>query len=368
MPNPVPIVLSKNKRFLKNQLDVSIELSASNDPALLEAIARDAKPVQDAELGRITAAASGGIPAIEFGGDGLGTVSFSGKADIFSGLGIYMDRDRMLRSLQFDPGENLQHSLTALPNEASGYYAVLRWGYDLSATGTGSMALGAVGSIKCGAEGERNGLYAVVRRFPSDTGMLSAAARTANSWMLPRQVVSGADLEPNTWIIAEIDSGIALKTAGTLGYSFSWLRQMKPGTLGGDIGLKLQLGLGAVVGLTASGKYAVILARESDAPVLRLRLYKLRRRGWDFALNAGATVETVADIPQNVDDFIKAILGVHGAQIVKDLQAIEAWTDPGRKPSQVLSGLSEEYCLRLIERLTEIPIVGQGLAAFNRAR
>ncbi len=368
MPGLNPIVLEKNKRFLKNQLNVAVEFSAPSEPALLEALARDARPTQDVELGKIKASASAGIPAIEFGGDSLGTVSFGGSAGVLSGLGIYLDRGRMLRSLQFDAGEDLQDALEALPNDATGYYAALRWGYDLAAQGAGRMALGAAGAIKFAGEAQREGLFAVIRRIPAETGMLAAATQAVNSWMLPRQVTAAADLEPRTWIVAEVDSGIALKTTGTLGYNFSWLRQLQLGSLGGDIGFKLQLGLEAVVGLTASGKYALVIARESEAPVLRLRLYKLRQKGWDFALNAGAAVDTIAELPSSIDDFIKAALGVHGAQIIKDLQAIESWTDPEKKPSQILSGLSEDYCLKLLERLTAIPVVNQGLGAFNRAR
>lgn len=366
--NPNPILLKKNKRFLKNQLGIGIELSAPNDPALLEAIAADAKPAQDVEFGKVVASASGGIPAIEFGGDAKGTISFSGRAGALNGLGIYLDRDRMLRALQFDSDQNLQSSLASLPNDASGYYAVLRWRYDLSAKGTGSMALGAAGSVKFGGNVNQDGLYAVVRRFPAETGILTAAAQTANSWMLPRQVASFDDLEPKTWILTEVNSGVAFKVTGTLGYNFSWLRKLKTGTLSGDIGLKLQLGLETAVGLFASGRYALAVARESGAPVLRFRLYKLRMKGWDFALNAGATVETVAELPKDVDDLIKAAFGVHGAQIVKDLQAIEKWTDPKKKPPQILAGLSEEYCQKLLEKLTGIPVVAQGVAAFNQAR
>ncbi len=368
MPGVNPIVLEKNKRFLKNQMDVAVEFSAPSEPALLEALAHDAKPTQDVELGKITARASGGIPAIEFGGDSRGTVSFSGSAGVLSGLGIYLDRDRMLRSFKFDAGEDLEDALEALPNDATGYYAALRWGYDLAAQGAGSMALGAAGAVKFAGEAQREGLFAVIRRIPAETGMLAAATQTVNSWMLPRQVTSAADLHPGTWIIAEVDSGIAFRTTGTLGYNFSWLRQLGLGSLGGDIGLKLQLGLEAVVGLTASGKYALVIARESDAPVLRFRLYKLNQKGWDFALNAGAAVDTIAELPPSIDDFIKAAFGVHGAQIIKDLQAIDSWTDPDRKPSQILTGLSEDYCQRLLEKLTAIQVVNQGLSAFNRAR
>lgn len=368
MHKPDPIKLEKNKRFLKNQLDLSIELSAPEDPALQEALAGNVKPAHDVELGKVAARASGGIPAIEFGGDAKGSVSFSGAASLLSAFGIYLDRDRMLAALQLDPQQNLQSTLASLPNDASGYYAVLRWGYDLSAKGTGSMALGAAGSVKFGGEAGREGLYAVVRRFPAEAGMLTAAAQTANSWMLPRQVASSDDLEPGTWILAEVNSGVSFKLNGILGYNFNWLRKLKAGTVGGDIGLKLHLGLETVVGLFASGRYALVVARETDEPVIRLRLYKLRRKGWDFALNAGAAVETVAALPQNVDDLIKAAFGVHGAQIMEDLQAIERWTDPKNKPSHILAGLSEDYCLKLLERLAGIPVVNQGLAAFNQAR
>ena len=61
----------------------------------------------------------------------------------------------------------------------------------------------------------------------------------------------------------------------------------------------------------ASGKYAVILGRESEENILRLRIFKLSLRGLDFGLNAGASVDTVAEIPEDVDDFVAAVFGVH---------------------------------------------------------
>ena len=362
------ISLQKNRKFLKDGLSAGIEFDAPGDALLRSAIARDASPERDVELGRVTASVSGGAPAIEFGGDAKGTVSFSGNAGSLSSFGIYLDRDRMLKAIRFDDTQNLRSSLSGLPNDPDGYYGVLRWKYHVAGEAAGSVALGAAGSVKFGGDASREGLFAVVRRFPSATGVMTAAAKTANSWMLPRQVAGFDDLDPETWLLAEVSSGVAFKVTGSLGYNFSWVRRLKSGNLAGDVGLKLQLGLETSVGLSASGRYALVISRESPAQVLRLRLYKLRLRAWDFALNSGAAVETSQALPEDVDDLIKAALGVHGAQIIKDLQAIEKWTDPAKKPSEVLAGLSEEYCKALLEKLAAIPVVGQDIDAFNQAR
>ena len=72
------------------------------------------------------------------------------------------------------------------------------------------------------------------------------------------------------------------------------MRQTKLGGLRGDIGLRLQLGVSAALGFSASGQYAVVLSRpsiDSQDQQLRLRLFKMRKKGWDFSLNAGADVQ-----------------------------------------------------------------------------
>ena len=72
------------------------------------------------------------------------------------------------------------------------------------------MALGAVGAATLAVAGNAEGLFATVRRFPADTAARTVVQQTADSWMLPRQISSIDQVEPGTWIIAEVIGGLSI--------------------------------------------------------------------------------------------------------------------------------------------------------------
>jgi hypothetical protein len=229
------------------------------------------------------------------------------------------------------------------------------------------------GAITFGAQLDRKGLFAVARRFPADTGMKRAVGETVGEWRLPGQVRRAQDLPGGTWIFCEVDGAVSFRVAPALGYNFSWVRQLAAGALAGDVGLKLDLGLQASLRLLASGKYCLVLSRESEAPALRLRLFKLKQKGWDFAFNLKATAEPVVpDLPKDPDDFVLAMLGVHPAQAARDLvrglRLLDQWTDPDIKPAELLAGLTAKEAVALLGRLASVGRAGKALEAFNEAR
>jgi hypothetical protein len=67
---------------------------------------------------------------------------------------------------------------------------------------------------------------------------------------------------------------------------------------------------------------------------------------------------------RSVDDLVKAIFGVHGQQIVKDLQLIDEWTDPTKDLSETVARLANQTGLDLLKRTTGIDPKQE----FNRAR
>ena len=69
--------------------------------------------------------------------------------------------------------------------------------------------------------------------------------KVATSWMLPKQVSKLDDLEPGTWLIAEVDGSIGASLGIKYGYDFNWVHEAKLMGLSGDIGLKLKLGVEA---------------------------------------------------------------------------------------------------------------------------
>lgn len=357
MNESMVIKFDKNKKFLSDTSSAGIEIGVVSDPEVLTALASNSPfPNRQIELGNIAIHAEAGKD-IEFGGPNS-QVTFKGgaTASAFSGLGVYIDPENLLDALKLDdsiaPGLELKNGEDAI-------YMLLRWGYDLQASASGALALGGPGSVTFGAEGKREGIFAVVRRLPQNTGALTAIKDTVDSWMLPSQVDSVNDFDPGTWLITEVDSAISLSLGAQFGYDFNWVKAAKLGGLTGDIGLRLQLGVNVALGFQASGKFAVVIGRDSSDEQnkqLRLRLFKQRKKGWNFALNASATVQADVDefLPENFDDFVKAVFGTHGAQILTDLQVIEKWTDPDQDLSELLGGVSVDYFKKFVKDVTGI--------------
>ena len=141
-----------------------------------------------------------------------------------------------------------------------------------------------------------------------------------------------------------------------LGFDFNWVREAALGGLKGDIGLRLQMGINAAVGFSASGRCAVVVSRESEARALRLRFFRLRTRGLDASLNASLSVQARDSLlPGQIDDFIAAVFDTHGEQILRDLQILEKWTDPNRKLSDLIAEAGIDGAERLIAHLAGVP-------------
>ena len=127
------------------------------------------------------------------------------------------------------------------------------------------------------------------------------------------------------------------------GYDFSWLREIPGGALKGDIGLRVQMGASAVFGFEAAGKYAVVLARESDDRKLRVRLYKLAKKGWNFALDARVGIK--AQLPPFFDrghhpeDLVAAIFGLNENQIIDALRETRAFVNSNVSLQDKLAGV-----------------------------
>ncbi|MCP5112462.1 MAG: hypothetical protein GY953_16680 [bacterium] len=353
--NSKPITFERNRAYLGGAGNAGVKVTAACDQDVLQALATNAPfPKRQIALGDISLAASLSRD-ITFG-KGADKVSFSAKASAFSGLGVFPDPSGMLENLR--PDENIAPAIN-FPTDTANHYVMLRWGYNLAGSAKGSVALGTGGGVTFGADGRKEGAFAVIRRLPRRTGARTALTETVNSWMLPRQVTDIDNLEPGTWIVAEVDGSVAASIGIQYGLDFNWVREAKLGGLTGDVGLRLQLGVNAALGFQASGRYAVVASRDSlkkADKVLRLRLYKLNKNGWNFAFNFGASanLDTSKFLPGQTDDFIKAVFGVHGAQIVNDLHAIEKWTNPNQKLSGALAGLTSKYVQKFIQDVTGV--------------
>src|SRR5262249_20340075 len=241
----------------------------------------------------------------------------------------------------------------AVSASADTRFAVLSSSYTASGTVNGKHPLGALGTLAVGVSATSNGTIAVLHRYQQADGARTVLEQTIGSWALPRNVAAATDLTVGTWLIGEVDGTLALNVAAALGYNMDFVRTVKAGTLAGDIGLKVDAAVNATFGLEVGGRYLVVVSRETADERVRVQLFKLTRKGITFGVNlkVGVTgVETVA--PDQIDDFIAAVFGVHGAQIASALKRIDDWTSKDKSVGQIVAGLVNEKAQDLFMDLT----------------
>lgn len=334
----------KSATFLDGQVSASFDVEAPAASAIAIAIAADdVVPPGSVMLGTISASLSGGTADVKLGSD-MGTVSFNGSGAFRSGIGFYEQPTDLLADL--DPDGSLLNGL-ALPGGAA-RYSTLNWGYNISAKLQGSVSPGLGTTVTFGADGQTEGLFALIRAYDSNPHARQAVAELIEGWRLPRRVTSARDLQPGTWIVAEVDGSIALKAGAQFGYDYTWLKNVNLLGLSGDIGLRLQAAASVAVGFQAAGKYLLVVGRESLDPAVsqvRVRVFKMAKKGWDFALNAGVSVTGINNgfLPGELDDFIAAVFGVHGAQVVADLRTFRDWVNPAVPLPQKFAGFVSQY-------------------------
>ena len=129
--------------------------------------------------------------------------------------------------------------------------------------------------------------------------------------------------------------------------------------MSGDVGLKLELGASAALGLELSGSFLVVISRPSlDAAdqKVRITIHKRSSRGLDLPLHAGTTVQADLSklLPDRADDFLRAIFGVTGQQILNDLAAIDRWTGGDESLGGILAELGSTHAKQLLHALTGI--------------
>ncbi|HSL81473.1 MAG TPA: hypothetical protein VLF66_01775, partial [Thermoanaerobaculia bacterium] len=322
-------------------------------------------PARTITLGEISVDAEGSAD-VSFDG-GKGKITFGAKAKV--GFLVTPDRETMLEHLPV--GDPIAEGLAAADSEPSSSYALLQWGYDLKGAAKGSVALGAGVTAQFGVDAKREAGFAVVKRFGPETGARDVVAETVRAWRLPRQVRSPADLPPGAWLVAEVDGSLALSLGVKAGYDFSWVRDTRLSGLSGDIALRVEAGLSATVGFEASGRYALVLRRDSleeEDRRLRLQLFKQRKQGWSFALDARATVQADLDdfAPESLDELLRAILGVQGEQLLDDLDSLLEWSDPEKSLGELLAGAGVDRAKELLEEVTGLDVEEELEEARNR--
>lgn len=348
----------KKDEFLSGNASIRLDLDASPSPAVALAIANNtAFPAGTIRLGNLNFKASAGGGDITLGGrDVGGAVSFSGSGGVRAGLGVYTSSADMFADLGGDA--NLLDGLTFNDTGVHRYVA-LYWGYDVKAAQKGSLALGTGASVKFGVDAASEGVFAFVRAYDAEPNARTAIADAVETWRLPRQISNANDLPPGTWAMAEVDGQFAATIGAQYGYNFNWVHKVGLQGLSGDIGLKIQAAVEVDLGFSASGKYFVIVGRDSlnaADEVLRVRLHRMSKRGFSFALNAstGVTGTTGRLSPSQVDQLIAGLLGTSAPQVVSDLKILRTIADPAVPLNKLAGDVLADYAEKELKDIVDV--------------
>lgn len=305
--------------------DLKPSINASGDSGLIQAIAtNDAFPSSPANItvGELSAEVTPGgqfkLPGVD-----NAPVSFSVTASANSSLAAYQNPANLPSDLGFTDSDGQQLNVS-FPSDGKSRFLVVRWGFDLSGKVSGKMALDPAVNITFGASGATDGLFAFVRAVDPAMHARDAFLALLKAWCTPGAVANDASsLPPGCWVITEVSGQLKANLGLNAGYDFNWVKQVSLNDLEGDIGLRISLGFEAALTAQLASKFYLVLNRDSTTSGVRLRLFRAKTKGYGFALNTGASVTTSTGsfLPQNLDDFIRAILGIHDAQLIKFLQA-----------------------------------------------
>ena len=95
---------------------------------------------------------------------------------------------------------------------------------------------------------------------------------------------------------------------------------------------------------------------------LRLQLFRLNRKGLNLAFSAKATAQgSFGGLLPNYGEFLQGVFGLHTVQVLKEL---ETWTNPSRKLTDLIAGVSVDYAREFLTKVTGF----DAKAEFNAAR
>jgi hypothetical protein len=279
----------------------------------------------------------------------IGTVSFEAKAGGGLSIVVLDTSEAVLQRLALPSAKEIGLRWPDLPNER---YMVLLAAFRASTSIKATHPVGTLGAATFGVEAGAGSTYAIVSRFDQNAGAADALTALLRNWRLPATLKEPNELDSSATIVFSMDGSLGLRVGAQLGYDFSFVRAVKAGGLSGDLGVKVAAKLTTQVGISVSGQFLVCLDRPAEH-ALRVRLFKLAKRGWKFGLNltVGATGQ-LPNVPEKFDDFVKLVFGTHGEQIISDLRKIEQWTDPTQSTGELVAGLAKDEALAFLKDVT----------------
>ena len=347
-----------------------VSLGASTDANTDLAIANNQSfPAGDIQIGHISVTADTGNVSLKPAALPVGTsVTFDISASAQSGIGIYDKSSDAIAALSLTDPTSL-----SIPDVAGDRYLLMDFEYSASASASATQPIGVLGSATFGVDAKGDSTFALLHRFDGTRGAFDVMAESFASWRLPRHVaLVGAELNirPQTWLIVELDGSLSLKLATTLGWNLSLVKDLTVLGVTHDLSAKINAGLTASFGFDVSGKYILVVAREDASETVRVILSKQTTKGWNFGLNLSVSVQGAdPQLPANFNDFISATFGVHGLQVLKDLQQ---WADPTNDLGQKIAGLigdsvPSQLEFNLVQKATGIDVAAL-VADFNSGK
>jgi len=300
-------------------------IQVTGDSKTIQAILKNdpfPSDLADITVGQLNAQASAG-GQFNLPGIADAPVSFDASASANASLAAYQNTLKLASDLGFTGSSDLPLNV-AFPINDTDRLVVVRWGFDLAGKLNGSIALNPTSSVTFGASGGADGLFAFATAVNKSVHAGDAFRQMLKTWTTPGTIASGVDKLPAfTWIVSEVAGEVSANLGVTAGYDFNWVRSLSLNDLEGEIGLRITAGLQASLSANLASKYYFVLSREKATDDVRLRLFRAKTKGWDFALHAAVSVtpSTGSFLPENLDDFIQGILGIHDTHLIDFLHA-----------------------------------------------
>jgi len=149
----------------------------------------------------------------------------------------------------------------------------------------------------------------------------------------PYSIKSAADLPAQLPVVVLKQNNLNLKTKQPLSYSFNWLREVALGAVSGDVGLKIDTGVEVSAGAVVSGNMRQEISLD-DKGWLRLQVFKQDSRDYDFAARLAVGVRLETPLPEQPDELVAALLGMHREQVQ------EQWTKLGQAARDTVAELA----------------------------
>lgn len=296
-----------------------INLSMETNVLALKAI-RDNQPFPVGADGTL---ALGGI---QFDWNSSGPVRFAapgGDLDLeitaggHSGGGIYGQADPAFQAAGLVEG-------FSLPESKNEQFLVLTTGYKAAGTLSPSYPLGAFLTAGVDWSGSREGATAVVRRIAKNSPAFQALSEATGAWRLPRQIDNAADLPPGTWVAARGSGSLSVQLSARAGYTVYLLREISLLGMSRNLNARLAAALTATAGVSLKDEYVIVAGRESDEPVIRLRIFRAAKRSNSVGLDLTVGLK-VGKPASRAGSFVNLMLGIHGLQVLGDLKALRQW-------------------------------------------